>query len=172
MAIMASQSRDGELMKRVLTLFGFRVVRGSSTRGGAAGLKGLLDLMKKEKVHVSLAVDGPRGPIYKVKPGIFKLAQQTGLPIIPGVAAASQRFIFKKAWNRCYLPMPFSRCRVLYGEPILVSKDASAEELESLKKLLESRLNVLKAKAESYFGLAFSASEATGARQVESITGV
>ena len=48
MAIMASQSKDGELLKRMLTWLGFKVVRGSSTRGGAGGLKGLINAVARE----------------------------------------------------------------------------------------------------------------------------
>jgi lysophospholipid acyltransferase (LPLAT)-like uncharacterized protein len=151
MAIMASRSKDGELMKRVLEFYGFRVVRGSSTRGGAAGLKGLIDVMKSGKYHSSLAVDGPRGPRFKVKPGILKLAQETGLPIIPGVAASSKRFVFKKSWNQCYLPLPFARCEVIYGEPIKVPKELTEVEFEFLRQTLENRLLKLKAEVESRF---------------------
>src|SRR5262245_36237552 len=64
MAVMGSRSRDGELMKRILEWFGFTVVRGSSTRGGAGGLKGLIDSVLKRNLHASLAVDGPRGPVF------------------------------------------------------------------------------------------------------------
>jgi lysophospholipid acyltransferase (LPLAT)-like uncharacterized protein len=160
MAIMASRSKDGELMKRTLELFGFRVVRGSSTRGGAAGLKGLIDVVNKEKRHASLAVDGPRGPIYQVKPGILKLAQETGLPIIPGVASASRRFVFKNAWNRCYLPLPFSRCTVLYGAPIYVAPDLSWDALEKIRRELEVSLSQLKDRVESLYSVQRVGSEA------------
>lgn len=151
MAIMASRSSDGELMKRVLSSFGYKVVRGSSSRGGAGGLKGLIDLMKTGKYHSSLAVDGPRGPIYQVKPGILKLAQETGLPIIPSVAWCSSKFVFKKSWNQCYLPMPFSKCIVWYGEPMLVSKQISDDDFEKLRKTLELRMKALKQEVEDHF---------------------
>jgi len=151
MAIMASRSSDGELMKRVLSFLGFKVVRGSSSRGGAGGLKGLIDLMKTGKYHSSLAVDGPRGPIYQVKPGILKLAQATGLPIIPTAAWTSSKFVFKKSWNQCYLPMPFAKCVVWYGEPMLVPKEISTEDFEKLRVTLELRMQALKREVEDYF---------------------
>ncbi|MFM8313214.1 MAG: lysophospholipid acyltransferase family protein [Deltaproteobacteria bacterium] len=151
MAIMASRSSDGELMKRVLNFLGYKVVRGSSSRGGAGGLKGLIDLMKTGKYHSSLAVDGPRGPIYEVKPGILKLAQETGLPIIPAAAWASKKFVFKKSWNQCYLPLPFSKCIVWYGEPMLVPKNIPDLEFENLRKTLELRMRALKKEVEAHF---------------------
>lgn len=153
MAIMASRSSDGELMKRVLNYLGYKVVRGSSSRGGAGGLKGLIDLMKTGKYHSSLAVDGPRGPIYQVKPGILKLAQETGLPIIPAAAWASSKFVFKKSWNQCYLPMPFSKCVVWYGDPMLVPADVTAEEFEKLRVTLEHRMKALKKEVEDHFAI-------------------
>ncbi len=151
MAIMASRSSDGELMKRVLGFLGYRVVRGSSSRGGAGGLKGLIDVMKTGKYHSSLAVDGPRGPIYRVKPGILKLAQETGLPIIPAAAWASKKFIFKRSWNQCYLPLPFSKCIVWYGDPMLVPANVTDEEFEKLRRTLELRMQSLKTEVENYF---------------------
>lgn len=149
MAVMASRSKDGELMGRVLNWLGYWVVRGSSSRGGAAGLKGLIDAVKKEGRIASLAVDGPRGPIYKVKPGIVKLAQETGAPLVAAASAASRRFVFKKAWNRCYFPLPFSRCVIVYGDPIWVPVDATPEDIQSLTERLERELSSLRGQAES-----------------------
>jgi lysophospholipid acyltransferase (LPLAT)-like uncharacterized protein len=151
MAIMASRSSDGELMKKVLNFLGYKVVRGSSSKGGAGGLKGLIDLMKTGKYHSSLAVDGPRGPIYRVKPGILKLAQETGLPIIPSVGWASKKFVFKKSWNQCYLPKPFAKCVVWYGDPMCVPAKITDEEFENLRKTLELRLQALKQEVENHF---------------------
>jgi len=155
MAVMASRSRDGELMKWVLQLLGFQVVRGSSSKGGAGALKGLLDTVLKTDAHASLAVDGPRGPIYEVKPGILALAQKTGKPIVPTVGAAQWRFVFKRAWNQCYLPMPFSKCTVIYGEPIEIPLQATEKDLEVLREQLRIALIELKGKAEGTFNRTF-----------------
>jgi len=155
MAVMASRSKDGELMKWVLKLLGFRVVRGSSSRGGAGGLKGLLDFVAKTDAHTSLAVDGPRGPIYEVKPGILALAQKTGKAIVPVAGAAKWRFVFKNAWNQCYLPLPFSSCVAIYGEPIWISPTATDEELEQAREKLRTSLISLKGQAEENFHRTF-----------------
>lgn len=151
MAVMASRSRDGELQARFLKSLGYHVVRGSSSRGGAGGLKGLLDAVKKQKFNASLAVDGPRGPIYQVKAGILKLAQVTGVPLIPGAVGVSSRFVFKKSWNLAFLPAPFADCRIVYGQPVLIPRGASEAELESLRADLENQLLFLKREAEALF---------------------
>lgn len=147
MAVMSSWSRDGSLMTRVLTRLGYRVSRGSSTKGGTAGLKGLIDAVR-EGADASLAVDGPRGPLHQVKPGILKLAQLTGCAIMPGGCAARRRYIFKKAWNKCYLPLPFSRCAIVYGRPMRVEPDATDEEIELSRQKLQEQLLNLSAEAE------------------------
>lgn len=151
LAAMTSRSQDGEMLTYILKWFGFRLVRGSSTRGGVGGLKGLIDVVLKERRAASVAVDGPRGPIYKVKPGIIKLAQETGCPIIGGGAAVEHRYIFKKAWNRCYLPLPFSRGVVVYTQPIEVPKVLSAEEFEMYRVRVEQTLMQAKKDAEHCF---------------------
>lgn len=148
MAVMSSWSRDGTLMSMVLRWLGYRVSRGSSSKGGCAGLKGLVDAVK-DGSDASLAVDGPRGPYHTVKPGVLKLAQLTGSPIVPGACAARRRYLFKKAWNKCYLPLPFSRCAIVYGKPFRVAPDASEAELEKTRLSLQEQLVQLAASAEA-----------------------
>ena len=109
-------------MAKTLELLGYQVFRGSSSRGGARGLIGLIRAVK-EGSQASLAVDGPKGPIFEVKPGIVQLAIKTGQPIVPVGTRAEHAWFVPKAWNRSYLPKPFSRIHVNYGEPIFISAD-------------------------------------------------
>ena len=151
MAVMVSRSQDGEMLRILLGWLGFHVVRGSSSKGGAGRLKGLIDAVEKDGFNASLAVDGPRGPIYEVKPGILKLAQATGKPLVPGAASASFRYVFRNAWNRCYLPLPFSRGVIVYGEPMFIPKELSEEEFENHRLKLEKELMRLKSEAEATY---------------------
>lgn len=151
MGVLSSWSRDGGWMAGLLTLLGYSVVRGSSSRGGAAGLKGLIDLVRKKNLHATLAVDGPRGPLYKVKPGIIKLAEGTRRPIILGCASAKYRYIFKRSWNQCFIPYPFSRCVVVYSQPIYLPDQMGNDEFESFRLLVEQKLLALKEEADHLF---------------------
>jgi lysophospholipid acyltransferase (LPLAT)-like uncharacterized protein len=150
-AVMASRSRDGERLMKVLRRLGYWVVRGSSSQGGAGGLKGLIDAVEKRGISAAIAVDGPRGPIYRVKPGVLKLAQQTGKPILPRASSAAKKHVFEKAWNRCYLPYPGSSCVVVYGSPVWVPKGISEAEFENLRLELERQMISLKVSAEKFF---------------------
>ena len=147
-AVLSSKSRDGERMAAVLRTLRYHVLRCSSSRGGVGGLKGLIDAVRRQGRVAALAVDGPKGPIYDAKPGIVKLAEQTGKPIVPIAAAASRRFVFSKAWNRCYVPFPFSECVVALGEPISVPRSSSDEALEQCRQRLNEALSGLRRQAE------------------------
>ncbi len=164
LAVMSSRSRDGEAMALLLQRLGYRVVRGSSSRGGAGGLKGLIDLVRHEKRSAAIAVDGPRGPVFKVKPGILLLAQSTGLPIIPAGISASRKWMIRGAWNQGYFPKPFARCVVVYGEPIHVPSGANENALEVLRKELEARLISLRIKADQTSGTATKSSSESSSK--------
>lgn len=150
MAVLTSQSRDGTRMNFFARLLGFHVFRGSSSRGGAQGMLGLLRAMKSG-FNTSLAVDGPRGPRHVVKRGVVDLARHSGLPIVPIIARASKGWVFKKAWNKAVIPKPFSRVSIFYGPPIYVT-DAKKDDvaMEKARLHLESQLNNISLYADSY----------------------
>ncbi|MGZ3773751.1 MAG: lysophospholipid acyltransferase family protein [Pseudobdellovibrionaceae bacterium] len=137
-ATIASQSKDGELMAKVLKWLGARTSRGSSTRGGVQALKGLLRLVK-DGGNCSFAVDGPKGPIYKVKPGVFELSRMIAGPIYAAGVACDRAIYFPKSWNKTFLPKPFAKVIIYWDGPTQpVPRDADpknpdlALELEAL----------------------------------------
>lgn len=116
-AVLTSRSKDGALQARILTRLGFRIRRGSSSRGGAAGLIGLIEEMKTG-ADVLFAVDGPRGPRHEVKPGAVHLAQTMNTHLIPLSANASSAWVFHNAWDRYTLPKPFAKVVIRRGPAI------------------------------------------------------
>jgi lysophospholipid acyltransferase (LPLAT)-like uncharacterized protein len=147
-AVMVSRSRDGEWMAGVLRRLGYFVVRGSSSRGGAGGLKGLVDAVNVGGRSTAMAVDGPRGPLHKAKPGILFLASATGFPIVPAGGAARSAWKIPKAWNQSYVPKPFSRARVIFGEPFRVPPGVTDAHLHHYTTQIEQALLSLKQDAE------------------------
>lgn len=139
LAVLSSLSKDGTLMARTLTLLGYKVFRGSSSRGGARGLIGLIRAVK-DGYQAALAVDGPKGPIYEVKPGIVELARKTGMPIIPVRARADRAWFIPRAWNKSYLPKPFARIEVEYGRPIALGERTNEEVAAEVKRELDHLL--------------------------------
>ncbi|MEW5721888.1 MAG: lysophospholipid acyltransferase family protein [Thermodesulfobacteriota bacterium] len=137
--VLVSHSRDGEAMARAASYLGYRVARGSSTRGAVGGLVALIKAVKQGHNAV-LAVDGPQGPRGVCKPGIVRLAQKTGVPLFPVGVAVSRKYIFKKTWNQVYLPLPCSRQVVFFGPPLSFPPRADDEEMEGFCRLVEEAL--------------------------------
>ncbi|MBW2038885.1 MAG: lysophospholipid acyltransferase family protein [Deltaproteobacteria bacterium] len=147
--VMVSRHRDGELINRTIQLFGFETVRGSTTRGGLSGIRGLVRALK-EGYDVAIAPDGPRGPRYQVQAGVIQLAKISGCPILPLAFSASSRKILR-TWDRFLIPYPFSRGVFVWGEPIWVNPEAGEEEMEQKSLLLEGRLEEITELADCYF---------------------
>jgi len=147
--IPASESRDGEIQAGILKLFGFDVVRGSSKRKGDRALLGLVESLRAGK-NVALAVDGPRGPIHEVKPGVIYLAGKLGKVIVPVASSAKRFWILEKIWDKYLLPLPFTRGVIVYGEPVVV-KGIGEEELEATRHALTDALNRVMDQADACF---------------------
>lgn len=141
LATLISRHRDGDYIAGVVEGWGFRVVRGSSSRGGTAALRQMLRLLKS---GVSLAVtpDGPRGPRQVMKTGPLHAAQRAGVPLIP-VSAGTARAWWFEGWDRFMVPRPFARIRLAYGEPFFVPPEADGAEVERLAAELGRRLDRL-----------------------------
>jgi lysophospholipid acyltransferase (LPLAT)-like uncharacterized protein len=127
-AALASASKDGELISVPLEKFGYKVVRGSS---GRDGVKGLLKMVRylKDGYVVGTPVDGPKGPVYKMKPGMLYLAQKSGKPIIPIGAASQSKWVFSKTWDKMELPRPFSKIVCILGSPIYITPEDDLKEI-------------------------------------------
>ena len=111
--ILISQSRDGEIIARACRALGFSIARGSSAVGG---FKGALELVAQAESGQSIAftVDGPRGPMHKVKAGIIRLAELTQLPIVPFVCRARTTY-WMKSWDRFMAPFWATPIVYLFG---------------------------------------------------------
>jgi lysophospholipid acyltransferase (LPLAT)-like uncharacterized protein len=136
--ILISQSFDGELITRTLELFGYRAIRGSSSRGGQQGIHGLRRALD-EGTPAIFTADGPRGPIYRAKMGPVKLAQLTGAPIGSFHLQPEKAWVIN-SWDRFLVPKPFTRIAVSWGLWTMVSEEATNEELEPLRAQLDVAL--------------------------------
>jgi len=144
-AILISRSFDGELIARTVERLGFTTVRGSSTRGGVAGLSALRQAF--DAGHLcAITVDGPRGPYYVAKPGAVQLAQLVRAPIHPFFLLPQRAWVLKKSWDQFLIPKPFSRVAVTYPTPIPFSENA-----DEMQSSLQSALDRSVALAEQHW---------------------
>ncbi len=147
--ILISRSFDGELIARTLGHLGYNSVRGSSSRGGAAGLLALASVLEQGQ-GVIFTADGPRGPIYQTKVGPVKLAQMTGEPIGSFYLLPEKAWTMR-SWDRFFVPKPFSRVVVSWARAIpAVPAEADAVMLETYRRQLNDALERARTNAEAY----------------------
>jgi lysophospholipid acyltransferase (LPLAT)-like uncharacterized protein len=135
---MVSASKDGGFLSGILECFGVQPVRGSSSRRGPQALLELKSLAERG-YDLAITPDGPRGPCYVVQDGVMSLAQLTERPIIP-VSYNLRWKLRMRSWDRFQIPLPFSRCEMIYEKPIHVPRDASDAKRETLRRQLEEVL--------------------------------
>jgi hypothetical protein len=139
-ATMTSTSKDGELIDFVIRHLGGATSRGSSTRGGSSALRGLVRLCR-QGWRASVAVDGPKGPIYVIKPGVFELARLANAKILPVGVAAPSALHFPRSWNKTFMPWPFSRVQVFFADPLDGDFETVDPRDPDLAKRLSDRLS-------------------------------
>ena len=137
LTIMVSRSRDGELLKRLLTKFDIETVRGSTTRGGMAAIKALIRVGRAGR-DTALNLDGSKGPRCIAQPGALLLAQLTGAPLLP-LACRATPCITLPTWDRMMVPLPFSRVIGEFAEPFHIPRDAKdlAPYLRELQEIMD-----------------------------------
>jgi lysophospholipid acyltransferase (LPLAT)-like uncharacterized protein len=139
-AILISEHGDGEIIARIAIALGYRTVRGSSSRGAARALLGLVRELE-EGHDLAITPDGPRGPAKSMAPGVIAVSQRANAPIVPVAAGASAGWRLR-SWDAFLIPRPFARVHVAYGPTVYSVKDESAldnltAEAERLRAAME-----------------------------------
>ena len=139
LAVLASRHRDAEMLVHVLERLNVVMARGSSTRGGMAGMREMLRRVR-DGYDLAITPDGPRGPRRRIKDGVLAAAKITGIPIVAvGFGASRGRRI--RSWDRTLLPYPFGRGVFVYAEPMFVPADVKDEQMERMRAELERTLD-------------------------------
>jgi lysophospholipid acyltransferase (LPLAT)-like uncharacterized protein len=153
-AILVSPSNDGDFITRMSEWLGFRnFIRGSQKRGATQAALGLYRALTEQKLSVAFTVDGPRGPRYRVKPGIIRLSEQTGAPIIPlGSSAAWLLKKFEKSWDHYHAPFFFTPIHLVYGAPLHIPSGVDDEQVRQYGEALEAALLQVNLQADAVHG--------------------
>jgi lysophospholipid acyltransferase (LPLAT)-like uncharacterized protein len=149
-AVMTSQSYDGEYIARTINHFGFEAIRGSSSRGGREALFGMQQHLGSGR-SVAFTIDGPRGPKYVAKPGAVMLARTTQQPVMCFYLAVERAWVLR-SWDNFVIPKPFSRVFGRLSAPVTVPPDADAHVMKECQAQVQAALDRATKVAEAAFG--------------------
>jgi len=144
--VIISEHRDGEIIARIVALFGNFGVRGSSSRGGP---RALLESVKvvKQGTDMAFTPDGPRGPRHSFAPGALMLANRAEVPIVTITGHVDRKWTLG-SWDAFEIPKPFARITVLFGEPRRVEdaniRDAAERTTEFAQYMMEDLARVVR----------------------------
>lgn len=132
---------DGQLIAGAVSYFDIGYIAGSSRRGGFGASLAMARRLRAGD-WVGITPDPPGSPARTASPGVVKMAQLAGVPIVPLAFATSRRRVLNTR-DRFYLALPFGRGIYLWGEPIEIAADLDDDGLERARRLVESRMNEL-----------------------------
>jgi lysophospholipid acyltransferase (LPLAT)-like uncharacterized protein len=149
--VIVSKSKDAEPVAFTCSHLGHLVVRGSSKKGlvdknGAAAKDEMIECLKKGHPG-AVTVDGPKGPAFKIKPGIIDMAKKSKALLVPYVVTPKSYWQFK-SWDSFRLPKPFSKILISYGEPFAVNETNASYDEDQSK--LEAAMNKLTIEAQNH----------------------
>ena len=131
-----SQSKDGEIISRIYSLFGGGSIRGSSSKGAT---KALISTIREIKSGVDIAItpDGPRGPMHTVADGVIAIAKKSGARIVVLNSKPKSYWQFN-SWDKFFLPKPFGRIDFFMSEPF----DVSDLEFEEARNCIKNKMMI------------------------------
>jgi lysophospholipid acyltransferase (LPLAT)-like uncharacterized protein len=147
-AALVSRSKDGDLLTKILENWDYKVVRGSSSKGGEDALKIMVD-QAKDNYSVAITPDGPRGPAYKIKPGAVVTSKKSKVPLVlAGIGFSKKKKL--NSWDRFEVPYLFSKAKIIYSDPVYVDDTLTFDETSAMIQECESKLNKLQEQAAEF----------------------
>lgn len=144
-----SPSDDGEIIAQIVSRWGYKVLRGSSSHSIIRAWSEMRKELKRGG-QVIIVPDGPRGPNREMKPGALKLARDTGAYLIPFTFSSSKKKILR-SWDNFLIPKPFSRIVATFGAPLSIEEGLTEKDLERERLRLESLFVLFDNEADRYF---------------------
>lgn len=154
--VMISRSADADINAIAAEAFGIGTIRGSGTHGRdilrKGGISATQEAIKtlREGINIAMTADVPK--ISRVAGfGVVTIARYSGRPIYP-IAIATKKRKVVNSWDKSSLHLPFGPAAMVVGEAIYVAADASNEEQEAARLLVEEKLNQVTERAEELVG--------------------
>jgi hypothetical protein len=144
-AALTSLSKDGDLLAKILRKWNYKVVRGSSSKGGDVALGIMVD-HAKHGYSIAVTPDGPRGPVNKFKAGAVVAAKKSGVPIVLA-GIGFRKKVLLKSWDKFQVPRFFSEAKLIYSDPIYIDQNLNYDQTSEKILECENLLNELQNRA-------------------------
>ena len=136
--MLASSHRDGRFGAYIGNYFNLKNIKVKSNNKSPS-LRKVFKILKDGN-YIGITPDGPRGPNRKVSEGIIKIAIRSQVPIIP-LGFASNKNLKLKSWDSFLITYPFSKCRFVWGKPIIIPSSTKDDDLDKYMNFLEGKIN-------------------------------
>ncbi|MBM4175852.1 MAG: DUF374 domain-containing protein [Ignavibacteria bacterium] len=143
-----SQSKDGEILSRLLKKFNYKLIRGSSSKDSKEVMNDMQNVLMNGS-SLAITPDGPRGPIHKMKIGGLIASMRTQVPIVLCGTAYSKKFVLN-SWDKFEIPKPFSSASLIFSDKKIIAQGFEKSDYDKINAELETELNKLQQKAEKY----------------------
>ncbi len=129
-----SKSKDGELLAILAHSYAVGRTLRVAHNARYQALSQIISQLQQGGEVIILTPDGPRGPRYRLKPGIALAAKKGGALVVPFTWSASA-FWQLKSWDKLIVPKPFSTVHITFGEPVDLQKEPERSVEGDLKEL-------------------------------------
>lgn len=126
--LLTSRSFRGQVITALSRHFGYHCLT-LDKKHGSEMLK-LLDGLLRKHQSLAIAVDGPLGPLHRVRPSLVRLAARLELLVVPVSVAAKPKIVLRQRWDKMEIPLPFSRIQLGIGRPFKIPREVQPQEIE------------------------------------------
>ncbi len=136
--ILTNRSFRGQVIAALAGHFGYHSILLDHKHGEE--LQELLDELLQKHRCLAIAVDGPLGPLHRVRPSLVRLASQLKLLVVPLSVAAQPKIVMRRRWDKMEIPLPFSRVLFGVGKPFKVPPDVQPDEIEAWMETIRKNI--------------------------------
>ncbi|MBA3814982.1 MAG: lysophospholipid acyltransferase family protein [Parachlamydiaceae bacterium] len=141
-----SNSRDGKPLSLMALSYKAGRVLHVPHNARRKALKEMINHLKRKQEVIIITPDGPRGPRYVLKPGVVMAARESSAKVIP-FSWESDRFWQLGTWDQLRIPKPFSKIKIIFGDPLTVPKQNQRkleDEVASLQSALQRSCSLIR----------------------------
>lgn len=142
-----SLSRDGEILSHLLYKWNYKLIRGSSSKGGKEVIENTVNANHFGPILIT--PDGPRGPKEEMKVGAIIIAKKTFKPLILCGVKVSKKIRLKKSWDNFEIPLPFTKIYLNFSDKIFFDKKLDYDEVNNIRIELSKKLKLLSKSSEN-----------------------